>query len=216
MQLNFFVRADTAEMRTIPLVLTILGIALTGCSNLHSDLRPKVTSVHPEATAAVTWAGLSNVVEAAVGALKPPPVRVLRAQLIAWSARLDHLGVPPRLSEDAVVLLETAHERGSRSWALAYLWRAPGGGRAVVDWQVPSFPPPFATITRFSSEPSEAEIAQFISASDFAYHACHVDQVVIDVVVYRDSAAVLRAASERLSEAEKSQRYDRYVGSIPY
>ena len=203
-------------MRTLELMVLTLTIALTGCANLHSDLRPKVRSIRPEPGAGVAWAGFSNLVEAAVAELKPPPVRVLRAELIAWSASLDDRGVPPRLSEDAVVLLETEQEGGNRSWAIAYLSRMAGGGLGVENWQVPSFPPPFSTVTVFPTKPSEAQIAQFISASNFAYHAYHPDQMVIDVVVYRDSAAIRRAAAETLSEAEKSQRYERYVNSLPY
>jgi len=196
----------------------LLAVAVTGCSGLHPSCCQKVRVISPEPPPGVipSRAGFSNIVEAAVEELKDRPVRVLRAELIAWSVRLDHLEAPPRIGEDAVVLLNIAHQSGAHGWALAYLWRMPGEGRAVDHWRVPGFPPPFATVTEFPSEPSETQIAHFISASDFAYHACRPDEVVIDAAVYRRSAAIRKAASEIPSRGERRRRYDRYVGSIPY
>ena len=146
----------------------LLAMAVAGCSGLHPGSCHNVRVISPKPPPGVvpSRAGFSNLVEAATEELKDRPVRVLQAELIAWDARVNYSEAPPAIGEDAVVLLKIARQNGAHGWALAYLSRMPGGGLGVEDWTVPSFPPPFATITEFPSEPSETQIAQFISTSE--------------------------------------------------
>jgi hypothetical protein len=143
-------------------------------------------------------------------------VNLNRSKVVAWCVKADHLDYPPRLFEEAIVMINGVAPGRTNSWALAYLGRMPAGGVIARSWSLFDHPRPLLNFSTFSAKPSDDEIASFIKATNFGHNDFYSDRLVLDVVLYHSSAVVQTALSDGLPENEKRTRHSAYLKSIPY
>jgi hypothetical protein len=151
------------------------------------------------------------LVDATMSQTKQAQFTPTNAEVVAWSVKTDDLGIPPRLFEDAVVLVNVVSREGTNKWILSYMCRMASGALKGPDWGQPHYPPlckpPVATYAEFSRKPSEHEIAEFIRASDFAYNSFVPRMRVLNVTVFRESVEIERTIQDSISAEERCRRY---------
>ena len=151
------------------------------------------------------------MVDAALVGLEGNAFSATNAELVAWSVKTDQLGTPPRLFEDAVVLAHVVASGGTNKWILAYIRSMVTGGLRGHEWQRLYYPPlvkaPVLSLSEFSRNPTDEEIADFIRATDFGYNSFNPREKVLDLVVYRARKKILETIQESIPPAEKQKRY---------
>ncbi len=143
-------------------------------------------------------------------------VTVSYSEVIAWCVKLDHLECPPRLFEEAIVMVKCAMPVGSNAWALAYLGRMPNGSALDRSWHVFGHAGPLTTFSSFAGQPSDGEISAFIKATNFGHNDFYPDRLILDVVLYRKSSTARITLSEGIPAVEKHARHAAHLKSIAY
>ena len=139
-----------------------------------------------------------------------------RCEVVAWSVKLDHLDCPPRLAEEAIVLINCIVPGRTNSWALGHVGRMHSGGTMARSWSLFDYPRPLSNFVTFPTRPDDGQIASFIRATNFGFNDFYPDRWVLDVVLYHKSDVIENALKAGLSETEKQARHSAYLKSIPY
>lgn len=139
-----------------------------------------------------------------------------RSEVVAWSVKLDHLDCPPRLSEEAIVLINCLAPGRTNSWALGYVGRMHSGETLARSWRLFDYPRPLSNFITFQTRPKDRQIASFIRATNFGFNDFYPDRVVLDVVLYHKSEVIEKVLQAGISETDKRTRHSAYLKSIPY
>jgi hypothetical protein len=129
------------------------------------------------------------------------------SELLAWAVSAD-LGVPPRIYEDAVLVVMLP-DRGGGEWAAVAVTRIVSlVGTTVGQWEVDNSIA-WTSQKRFQSRPNEEDLSGFLKRSNFGYNCASVDIKVLQVVLFRESAVLKAVLAAGISEDEKWRRRDR-------
>ena len=152
---------------------------------------------------------MKELIQEAINHLEWQSHSLVRWELIGWSLKVDDLDSPPRLFEDAVVLIECATPTGSNEWALCYLQRMPAGSSGGK-WGIPYYPrlsqPPIALSSKFNAPPTEVDLTKFFLESDFGNNNFDAHRTVLDVVIYHRSAALKDLLATGIPTEKKRER----------
>jgi len=141
-------------------------------------------------------------------------VNTRHGEVLTWAASVDNYGCPPRLFEEAILVLNVTNKSGVDEWALAHVTRMPGGGLSAGPWHIPEYPRPLLSFKKYDSRPSDDAIVEFLKASNYGNNTFYPDQRVIDIILYQKSRKIERVLNKSLTIKEKYSRYSIYVGSI--
>lgn len=137
-------------------------------------------------------------------------------EVIGWCIKIDSKDCPPRLFEEAVVLIKCSGKGLTNAWALAHVGRMPGGGARASLWSIFPYPRPIANFRNLPDRPSDQQIASFIHNTNFGYNDFYLDRVILDVVLFHESKVIEMELRSGLSETDKQARHAAYLKSIPY
>lgn len=200
-------------MIRIALVFLVLGLAASETA-ASSNLLVRVVSPDPPPGVITLKEGELNVLVRSASSQFGWSNGHVQGELIAWSLKLDHLGQPPRLFEEAVVLLEHDRKASATEWGLRYLMRMPGGMAKKEIWRSPHPSPPLTTYAVLEQRPSDKAISEFIRSTDFGHNCMYPRRRVVDVVLYRQSEVLEEALRESIPSEERQQRYARWLDSM--
>lgn len=158
----------------------------------------------------------TEVIESVKQALGGGAVDSSRSEVVAWSVKLDHMDCPPRLSEEAIVLICSSAQGRSNSWALGYVGRMHSAGSMARLWSPFDYPHPLSNVITFESRPVDEQVASFVRSTNFGFNDFYPDRKVLEVVLYHNSRVIEHALKTGLSDAEKRARHQTYLKSIPY
>jgi len=193
--------------------MSLLLIATTLFAATTNVVRTIQPWVEGGASGKENWA---EVIESAKQGFDGGTNDLNHSEVVAWSVKLDHLDCPPRLSEEAIVLINCIAPGRTNSWALGYVGRMHSAGTLARSWRLFDFPQPLSNFITFQTRPDDAQIASFIRATNFGFNDFYPDRVVSDVVLYHKSEVIENALQVGLSETEKRARHSAYLKSIPY
>jgi len=158
----------------------------------------------------------TEVIEAAKQGFEGGTNDLTRSEVVAWSVKLDHQDCPPRLSEEAIVLIHCIAPGRTNAWGLGYVGRMHSAGTMARSWRLFDYPRPSSNFTTFAARPDDEQITSFVRATNFGLNDFYADRVVLDVVLYYKSEVIENALKAGLPETEKRARHSAYLKSIPY
>jgi hypothetical protein len=130
------------------------------------------------------------------------------SELLAWAVSTS-LGVPPRIYEDAVLLVRLPDRGAGSEWVAVAVTRIVSlAGTTFAQWSVDDSIA-WSGQKRFRSEPNEEDLSGFLKRSNFGYNRVWANIKVLQVVLFRESAVLKAVLAAGISDDEKWRRRDR-------
>lgn len=136
-------------------------------------------------------------------------------ELIAWASKSDALSAPPRLYEELVVFVRWDGDAGS---SLLYLWRdVQQAFREAGGWELglTDFSEQMRSSQAFDDVPSEAQIVDFVRATNFGHNEFLREFIVGPVFLYEhDYTKLLDLLQSGIPSDDQEARRRRYENAL--
>lgn len=131
--------------------------------------------------------------------------------IVAWAVKTDYLDIPPRIFEEAVVMVKP-DGKPKKYWVLAYLGRIVNStSSAYRRWSLSRTAPPLISCKVYKKHPADSEISEFIHSTNFGYNEFHTNRNIVSVVLYYNSREIKHELEKSIDINEKEKRMNEFI-----